>query len=758
MKKLLLFGLVMAFFAGTALSAPVDVNLAKNYGQSFVRNSLEKRSAEVELAYTKLCENGMPAFYIFSYDHGYVMVAADDCAYPILAYSEDCDFDATNLPDGFLYYMNHYARQIQYAVENNIGADNEIAEQWCLLGKEGVISKTRLDRGVSPILTTSWNQDYPYNYYAPAAGGAPGGHCYAGCVATAMSQEMKHWNWPETGNGEYSYSTSSYGGTLSANFGATTYNWSIMPNSAYSLNDGALAIALLMYHCGIAVDMNFSPNGSGAFTDDVPNAVISYFRYGTCTNLKYRDSYQKQEWEDMIIDNLDRGIPLIYSAQDDNGGGGHAFNCDGYDNQGRFHFNFGWSGYCTNYYYIDALNLVSGDHFNTYQKAVFNMIPDYIYDALVPAFETFEVEVPDAITKTVNVSFTAPTVSESGADLIAINQVVLKRNGVPVHVFENVQPGESLVYEDELDEYGAYVYSIYGINFDVPGRQVSKSLIVGPNCTWKVVCTTSNFQGWNQGKLQFVDAGGVIFKEVTMTTSTPISEKFQMPEGDYSLQWYAPTTAVSSLTISLKNSANQSVYSFNGNSSQLNGTLYSGNNDCPGCTPPTNLTGNYHYDDGSFGTYLTWECDYAPNKFKVYRSEDGVEYSEIAAVDNTVNEYFDPVDVGGYYYKVTAFNSACESTPALTVDNTDYVYVMVTDVTEGKINAQVYPNPVEGILYVKAEGIVEVSVYDILGQRIYRQQGGSDVVEINMAAFEPGMYLINVTTAEGVASSRVVVK
>lgn len=758
MKKLLLLGLVTALFAGTALAAPVDVNQARNYGRMFVRNSLEKRSAEVELSYTKNCENGTAALYVFSFEHGYVMVAADDCAYPILAYSENCEFDAANLPDGFLYYMEHFARQIQYAVENNIVADDEIAEQWYLLGKYGVTSNTRSTQAVSPLIATTWNQGYPYNYYAPAGGGAAtGGHCYAGCVATAMSQVMKRWDWPETGNGEHSYSTSSYGGTLSANFGETTYNWSIMPNSAYTANAGALAIALLMYHCGISVNMNFNPGGSGAYTEDVPDALKDYFRYGSCTYYQYRDNFTKREWEDMLIENLDRGLPIVYGAQDDNGAGGHAFNCDGYDNQRRFHFNFGWSGFCDNYFYIDAIT-ADGDHFNTSQKAVFDIVPDYIYEAMVAPIETVELSVPDAISKTVTVSFTVPEVSATGAALSSIDRINLKRNDVLIHTFENPQPGETIVYEDQVEEYGAYVYSFNGVNNNVEGKKASKSVVVGPNCTWKLVCSTTNFQGWNKSKLQIIDANGVVFKEVSLTNSTPISDKFQMPEGNFTLEWVPSVAMVPTMTISLKNSANQQVYNFTGNSNQLEGTLFSGTNDCEGCTPPTQLTGDYYYESGVFGTHLTWVCDYTPNKFKIYRSTDGVDYHEIASVNNTENEYYDPIEAGDYYYKVTAFSSACESTPALTGEDTDYVYVTVTDVNEGAINAQVYPNPVEGTLYVKAAGILEVSVYDVLGQRVYRRHGASDAVEINTADFEPGIYMINVTTTEGVASRRVIVK
>jgi hypothetical protein len=361
------------------------------------------------------------------------------------------------------------------------------------------------------------------------------------------------------------------------------------------------------------------------------------------------------------------------------------------------------------------------------------------------------------MTKTVNISFTVPEVSESGAALTSIESIVLKRNGATLHTFTNPQPGEVITYEDNVDEYGAYEYSITGLNNDMEGKLVTKSVIVGPNCTWKMICTTTSFQGWNNGKVQVLSENGALFKEFTMTSSTPMSEKFQMPEGNYSLLWSPSNVEVSSLTISLKNASGQQVYSFSGSSNQLNGTIHTGNNDCQGCTPPTDLAGEYYYESGEFGTRITWSCDYTPSKFKVYRSDDGVAYEEIATVDNTVNEYVDLAAAGEYYYKVTAYNSVCESTPAFTADGVDYVFVTVTSVGEQNHTVALYPNPANDKFVVRAEEINEVMVYDLLGQCVYRFEGSTEALEINTAAFNAGVYTINVATNKGLSSTRVVI-
>ena len=761
MKKLSLLWLALAMAVGVAYAAPVDVNLAKTLGQKYVQNTLGNKTASLSLAYTEISAAGTDALYIFNFDHGYVVVAADDHACPILGYSEDAPFDVENIPEGLRYYLGYYARQIQFAIDHDLPTEVAIADQWYLLGKEGVTMKNRMSKSVSPLLATTWNQDYPYNYYAPTAYGGPGGHCYAGCVATAMSQVMKYWNWPETGVGSHSYSTSTYGGTLSVNFGETTYDWANMPNSVVSANAQGLAVALLMYHCGIAVDMDYDPSGSGANTADAVDAVINHFRYGACTKLEYRDEYTKTQWEDLLIAQLDKGLPMVYAGTDSNGSGGHAFNCDGYNDQRKFHFNWGWSGQGNNTYYeIDALNVpayLGGYHFNLYQRTITNMIPDYIYNALVPTFNSFDIVVADAVTSTAVVRGTVPTVSVTGADLESVQRVIVKRNGEVLQVLENVLPGEEFSFVDEVSEYGCYEYSVCGVNNDFEGEWCSKVAVFGLNCTWKLIGSTTNFQGWNGGSVQVVGANGVVVEEVSLINSSPVSEKFQMPEGSFTLRWNAPATAVSTMTISLKNSANQQVYNFSGSSSQLTETLYTGDNDCDGCTAPTNLTGEYYYNEGVFGTRLTWDCDYEPSNFKIYRSQDGDEYTEIAMIANTEHEYLDEVGVGSYLYKVTAFSTACESTPALTPELTDYVFVNVTAVEEQGINVMIYPNPAKDALSVQASNISEVVLFNILGQPVYRHQGLTNSLEINTSNIESGIYTMSITTADGMMVRRVMV-
>lgn len=743
--------MTLALFVGRLIASPVDVNTARQLGLKYVQGNANKQVAELNLAYTQMTESGANALYVFNFDGGYIIVAADDVAQPILAFGEEGCFDANNIADGLAYYLRHYARQIEYAVSNNMTADPEIAEQWEQISRFGVIKGGGGTRGnVAPLIATNWNQDSPYNYYCPSGQGGPGGRAYAGCVATAMSMVMKYWNWPDHGEGSHSYTPSGYP-TQSVDFESTYYQWNDMPNTVN--NSNYQAVALLMYHCGVSVNMQYGPNGSGAYSYDVPDAISDHFRYTNQATRLERDFYSKYDWEELLIANLEEGFPLYYSGADD--GGGHAFVCCGYrESDRKFYFNWGWSGFNNNYFAIDALNTYSGN-FNQNQGAIFDMIPDYVYNGLVPAVADLDVAAENAQSKKGIVSWTNPTVSLGGNTLENIDQVVLLRNDQEIFSQSNVAPGAVMTFEDNVPNYDCYNYRIYFISNGTKGRSAQIKYQYGPTCTWKIVGQTTNFQGWNGGKVQVKNSFGTVIDEVTMTSATPISRQIRMPEGNVTFNWVAPNAAVSNLTINIKNSSNSSVYTFSGSSNQVPATLYTGDNDCAGCRPPTGLVGDYRWTAEGFGTHLEWSYEGEPQSFKVYRSEDGVNYQVIATVDKTLNEYFDLVDAGDYYYQVTAFRSYCESTPAWTNDELDYVHVEVTSVSEnGEAGLSVYPNPANTLMSVEAEGLQQVTICNVMGQAMKTQRCAEDGVVVNTSDLASGIYTISVKTAQGTMTKR----
>ena len=743
--------LMLALFVGQLIASPVDVNTARQLGLKYVQGNATKQVAELNLAYTQTTESGANALYVFNFDGGYIIVAADDVAQPILAYGEEGNFDADNIADGLAYYLRFYARQIEYAVDNHMTAAPDVAEQWEQLSRSGAIKGERATYGdVAPLISTNWNQDNPFNAYCPQGQGGPGGRAYAGCVATAMSMVMKKWDWPDHGQGSHSYTPSGYP-MQSADFENTYYEWSNMPNNVN--NSNYQAVALLMYHCGVAVDMQYGPGGSGAYSVDVPDALVNYFRYTDHVYRLERDLYTKLEWEEMLIANLREGFPLYYSGADTDGG--HAFVCCGYrESDRKFYFNWGWSGFNNNYFAIDALNTYSGN-FNLNQGAIFDMIPDYVYNALIPAASDLNVTSDNAHSKKGIVTWTNPTTTLDGTTLETIDHVVLMRNDQQIFSQANLTPGEVMSFEDNVPNYDCYTYTLYFMSNGAKGRLADFRYQYGPTCTWKVVGQTTNFQGWNGGKIQVKNSFGTILQEVTLTSSTPLSQQIAMPEGNVTFSWVAPSSPVTSVTINIKDSSNSSVYSYSGNSNQIPATLYTGNNDCAGCQPPTGLTGEYRWTSEGFGTQLEWNYDGEPQSFKVYRSEDGVNYEVVATVDKSLREYLDLVDAGDYYYQVTAFRSYCESTPAWVDDETDYIHVEVTSVSEnGDASLSVYPNPANALMSVEAEGLQQVTICNVMGQVVKTQRCTEDGVVVNTADLASGIYTISVKTSQGTMTKR----
>ena len=754
MKKSLFLMMTLVLFVSQLIASPVDVDHARQLGTKYVQSHSARNVVELDLVYTETMESGANALYVFNFDGGYVIVAADDVAQPILAYGEEGNFDASHISDGLAYYLRHYARQISYAVENNLRPESAITAQWESIARTGFEdgNSTRGTRGdIAPLVTLSWNQDNPYNLLCPTGQGGPAGHAYAGCVATAMSMVMKYWNWPDHGRGSHSYTPQGYP-MQSVDFESTYYQWTSMPNACN--NSNYQAVATLMYHCGVAVDMQYGSTGSGAYSQDVPDAIADYFRYTEYANRQERDLFSKYEWEEMLINNLSEGFPLYYSGSDTDGG--HAFVCCGYrESDRKFYFNWGWSGFNNNYFAIDALNTYSGN-FNQNQAAVFDFVPDYIFNALMPAPDELQVESENANSKRGFISWVNPTTSLDGTTVTNIDQVVVLRNDQQIFTQANVTPGETMRIEDEVANFDCYTYRVYYLTNNTKGRFAEVRHQYGPTCTWKVIGQTSNFQGWNGGKIQVKNSYGTVMEEVTLTSSTPVSQLIAMPEGNVTFTWVAPNTAVTSLTINIKNSSNASVYSFSGNSNQVPATLYTGNNDCAGCEPPTGLAAEYQWTGEGFGTLLTWSYDTDPQSFKVYRSEDGHNYEVVATVDKTLREYFDITnDAGTYYYKVTAYRSYCESTPAWASDGNDYVYIEVTSVSEnGEEGLNVYPNPANTLMSVEAEGLQQVTIHNVMGQVVLRQQCSEDGVVVNTSSLATGVYTISVKTAQGTMTKR----
>jgi hypothetical protein len=218
-------------------------------------------------------------------------------------------------------------------------------------------------------MKVNWGQGQNWNQFCPADAAGPGGHVYVGCVAVSMAQAMSIFKVPVKGTGYNSYSDSDYG-TQYANFGNTFYYWDSMSGSlADQFN------SLLLYHCAVAVNMNFGADGSGTQTMYTATALKNYFSFSQ--NILYkRRTGTEIAWRDQLNDQLLHGRPIVYSGDADDGKPGHAFNIDGVINSSFFHINWGWSGSNNGYFTLDALN-PGVNNFSKNQAAVFGIQPYY---------------------------------------------------------------------------------------------------------------------------------------------------------------------------------------------------------------------------------------------------------------------------------------------------------------------------------------------------------------------------------------------
>ncbi len=355
MKKL--FISCLALFVSFGLQARVlSVNEAKL--------EISSIAPSVKLAYTAKTAD-KPDLYVFNKtgNKGFLVVAAEDGLDDIvLGFCDNGEFDYQRIPDNLKYWLGEYQKQITWARENGYKSHT---------GRKGALCKAQTI--VSPLLgNISWDQDDPYNRMCPVENGT---HCLTGCVATAMAQIMYFYQWPLHGTG---YHTNRNDDSQTVVFANSVYDWAnMLPSYKGTYTDEqANAVALLMRDCGCSVDMKYGVSFSGAFMNDVSNALISNFDYSADAEYINRESVD--DWDAMLTAEMDAKRPVLYGAQDDNGSGGHAFVCDGYQILSDvlyFHFNFGWSGNGDGYFRTTAINTLN-QKFNSSQGVVKGIHPN----------------------------------------------------------------------------------------------------------------------------------------------------------------------------------------------------------------------------------------------------------------------------------------------------------------------------------------------------------------------------------------------
>ena len=375
-KYLLALAALLAILPMSAKQIGIDE--AKELVNKFVRENSRLKSlasgGDITLAYTA-ATNTVANYYVYNLAQGgFVIVSADDCVEQVLGYSENGSFDINTVPENMLSMLEGYKQEINYAITHSVTGGMP-----AVLAAPETATADR--QPVSPLLTSKWNQNSPYNDLCPMYDSTR--RCVTGCTATATAQIMNYFEWPKTGKGSCSYSCNINGTatTLSLDFSTIDFDWDNMLDvyGTGATDEQKEAVATLMYSVGVGAKMSYGLS-SGAYLSDAYRALIGNFDYDKSLKYAERMFYSINEWNDLIYNEVSNGRPVLYAGY--NSSAGHAFVCDGYSSDNFFHFNWGWGGTSDGYFKLSALDPMSqgiggsDSGYNSNQEIVYGFAPN----------------------------------------------------------------------------------------------------------------------------------------------------------------------------------------------------------------------------------------------------------------------------------------------------------------------------------------------------------------------------------------------
>ena len=304
---------------------------------------------------------------------GFVLIPVLKEMPPVAAYSDESNLDIGEV-EGMMQFFIDVLRDRTTRFVDQYGSldalqndrpDNPDRPLWDVLAESKSVFYQNLSKdgpggsgeeGEILLYPNSWHQGDPYNLLCPMGSS---GRCVVGCVATAATQIMKYWEWPPSGVGSHGYLWAGDGtGSkyLTADF-SDEYDWDNMP---FNCSGGCTqtekeALSELAYEVGVANDMDYGSDGSGAWPS--MDVWIDYFRYDPSMTFQHRSSYTAQTWFNMMKSELIAGRPMPYVIPS------HAIAVDGWQILSEInmvHINYGWGGYKTAWYGIDDLYYVGG--------------------------------------------------------------------------------------------------------------------------------------------------------------------------------------------------------------------------------------------------------------------------------------------------------------------------------------------------------------------------------------------------------------
>lgn len=364
MKQFKCLALLFLFISAMAYAKPIPNYTAATVAGNYYNQTYSKTAQTVTLAYTERDADGQAVYYVFNINtnDGFVIVSAEDAGHAIIGSSDYGQYVVPTDNNTIGFWMNRRKSEIIAMRTANVQASSTITAEWNSYINNTPVNTHMAQSSVSPLLGPDgkgirWNQSPYFNYLCP---GSPS-KSVTGCVATAMGQIMKYWQYPSVGidsscyYDEEPYYQENYG-ELCEQFDTCHYIWSEMPNFITSNN---YQIARLLYDCGVSVDMDYSPSESSSYalgrSPSALNSYPAYFGYDASTiQGVIQSKYTPSAWSSLIKNELNNGRPVQYQGAD-SAYGGHSWVCDGYDVNGNFHMNWGWGGYDNGYFNPAAL-------------------------------------------------------------------------------------------------------------------------------------------------------------------------------------------------------------------------------------------------------------------------------------------------------------------------------------------------------------------------------------------------------------------
>lgn len=360
MKKIQLVLIALTASFVSAQANPVDASVAQKVALNFYSSTHSSGTADLSLAYTERDANGTPVYYVYDVNStkGFIIVAAEDAAHPIIGYSDEGAFVIPTAPSNNVYFWLGKSKEQVIAMRtHNIVATSDITGEWSAYtsGNSNRAPHNASRNENTNLCQTYWNQEPFYNAMCP-------GGSVTGCVATAMAQIMRYWQYPSIGTGsncyddQQPYFSENYG-QLCAEFDTSHYTWSEMPATLGKDNN---QVSKLMYDCGVSVDMDYSPTESGAQVMggnvSAYTSYINYFGYDQDSiNTASYSNYTDSSWFHLLKNEFIIGRPVQFQGFDPNNGG-HSWVCDGYSSHNMVHMNWGWGGLNNGWFYPSQLN------------------------------------------------------------------------------------------------------------------------------------------------------------------------------------------------------------------------------------------------------------------------------------------------------------------------------------------------------------------------------------------------------------------